>query len=101
MANYNLLNTSYIMDFISKENEIKREYQEMRDRYNAIVKELTENWKGRGADAFADDSKKVVANIAGIEDVLSTVCDTLNDCLEIIRESDSSLGAGNRDAAKD
>ncbi len=74
-------------------------YDEITQRYKAIVKGLTEGdpvgWKGSGAEAFKEDSAKVIANLSGIKDILTTMCDTLSDCLEIYQECDSELKKNN------
>lgn len=100
MSEYKLLKTETFQNFIDSQADIKKRYDEIRRRYSEIVKELCENWKGKGAEAFREDSEKVMTNITGIQDILNTVCDTLNDCLEIFDECDSSLGKANQDSLK-
>lgn len=100
MSEYKLLKTAAFQNFIDSQSDIKKRYDEIRKRYGDIVKELCEGWKGKGADAFREDSEKVMTNITGIQDILNTVCDTLNDCLEIFDECDNSLGKANQDSLK-
>ena len=101
MADYNLLDTRSFESFISSQGKLRQRYSAIQNKYNQIVKDLLEHWKGRGADAFKDDSEKVMSNLIGISDILSTMCDTLNDCYDIFSECDNSLGTNNKNAVKD
>ena len=78
-----------------KENFISR-YDEIVTFYDEIVKKLGDNWEGRGADTFLSDAKKVRTNIKGISDILSTMCNTLEDCREVVGDCDKSLADLNR-----
>lgn len=98
MAEYNLLDTKTFENFIDSQNKLKERYRDICTRYDTIIRELLENWKGYGAEAFQEDSEKVKSNITGIEDILSTMCDTLRDCYEIFEECDTALGNNNREA---
>ena len=100
MAEYNLLDTSTFETFISSQGKLRQQYSDIQTRYKQIVNELLEHWKGHGADAFREDSQKVISNLVGINDILSTMCDTLNDCYDIFSECDSSLGKNNKNAIK-
>ncbi len=82
-----------------KDNFIRR-YDEIVTFYDEIVKKLGDNWKGQGADAFLDDAKVVRTNIKGISDILSTMCNTLEDCREVVRDCDKSLEDLNRNPEK-
>lgn len=101
IAEFQLLDTGYIQAFIGKQEEIKSQYRDLLTRYDTITKQLMENWKGNGADAFREDAQKVTKNIAGIGDILTTMCDALNDCLDIISECDASLGKANRETMEE
>lgn len=98
MADYNLLDTQAFENFINSQEKLKNRYSSIKNQYSQIVKDLTANWKGRGADAFLEDSQKVMINITGIQDILYTMCDILNDCKDVFAECDSSLGMNNRNA---
>lgn len=100
MADYNLLDTSSFEAFISSQGKLRQQYNDIQAQYRRIVNELLEHWKGRGADAFKEDSEKVMSNLIGIQDILSTMCDTLSDCYDIFSECDNSLGANNRNAVE-
>lgn len=98
MADYNLLDTQAFENFINSQKSLKERYNNIVNDYNRIVNDLLNNWKGKGADAFREDSEKVAANIAGIQDILNTMCDTLRDCRDVFGECDTSLGNNNRDS---
>lgn len=98
MAEYNLLDTQAFEHFIEKAPELNQKYKELSKKYTSIAETLLSNWKGKGAEAFEKDVNTVSANISGIGDILSTMCDTLRDCREVFGECDTSLGASNKDA---
>lgn len=98
MAEYNLLDTQVFENFFISQNDLKDRYNSISVKYKEIVHDLMTNWQGRGADAFYEDSEKVMANITSIQDILTTMCDTLNDCRRIFNECDTSLGNANRDS---
>ena len=101
MAEYKLLDTGAFTSFITSQGKLKQRYQDIQTGYTKAVEDLLKDWKGRGADAFREDSEKVISNLIGIQDILSTMCDTLTDCYEIFSECDQSLGKNNRNAVKD
>ena len=98
MVEYKLLDTQAFKNFISSQNSLQTRYSNISIKYKEIVQDLTANWKGSGADAFFDDSEKVMRNITSIQDILTTMCNTLSDCIEIFGECDISLGNANRDS---
>lgn len=98
MAAYNLLDTQAFDNFINSQKSLRERYNSIVNDYNSIVKELLDSWKGKGADAFREDSEKVASNIVGIQDILNTMCDTLRDCRDIFEECDTSLGNTNKNS---
>ena len=91
------IDTEKIDEVISRKSYLIQEYDEINQEYKQIVKTLLENWEGRGAASFKDDSAKVKKNIQGIADILKIMCDTLEDCKAVIAEVDASLGNYNRE----
>jgi len=81
---------------IAQKDSFIARYDVIVTSYDEIVKKLSAQWKGKGADAFLSDAKKIRTNITGIADMLSTMCSALEDCREVIRNSDSSLAEFNR-----
>ena len=98
MQNYNLLDTQALKTFIDSQKSLKERYNRIVNDYNRIVNDLLNDWKGKGADAFQEDSETVATNIVGIQDILNTMCDTLRDCCDIFEECDTSLGSSNRES---
>ena len=93
---YNVLDTRIIDSVISKREHWMQTYNEIDRNYQDAVKKLLENWQGRGADAFREDTRAVQRNISGVYDILRTMCDTLTDCRELFSERDAGLGNYNR-----
>lgn len=100
MAEFILLDTGSFQQFLSQKDRLIKEYETITDNYDAIVKSLEKNWKGYGADAFQRDAENVKANLTGIKDILVTMCDTLESCMEIFKECDTSLGKANQEKIK-
>lgn len=98
---YVLLDTKAFDTFISESGSLVQRYREINNEYDAIVRTLLDVWKGEGADAFRRDAFTVKGNIAGIYDILKTMCDTLTDCRQVFSEADQSLGAYNRNPGSD
>ena len=97
MDEYVLLDTGIIKNALSRKAEFLKRYDDLRDEYVRIVKELSENWKGYGADAFSKDALKVQKKIGSIYDILKTMSDTIDDCITVFSECDTSLGKYNED----
>lgn len=93
-----LIDTRKIDQAISMRGDLLRQYDEINTEYDRIVGTLLKNWKGSGAQAFRDDATKVRSNILGIYDILKIICDTLEDCKYVIRETDTTIGEYNREA---
>ena len=98
---YNLLDTQKFDAFINARSSLLSEYDDINQRFTAIVQNLSSNhWRGRGADAFANDAQQVRTNINGINDILKTMCDTLIDCRTVFEECDSALKVANESAVQ-
>ena len=91
-----VLDTRAFDEAIAETQALIRSYQALNQKYDDIINQLMENWKGRGATAFHKDATTVKTNIVSIYDILSTMCDTLRDCKEIFAECDAGLGDYNR-----
>ncbi|MCR4645629.1 MAG: hypothetical protein K5695_09515 [Oscillospiraceae bacterium] len=93
---YVVLDTKAFDAFLAEKDDLLRRYDDINNRYDAIVSTLLDNWVGQGAMAFYSDAKNVKANISGIYDILKIMCDTLTDCRQVFDECDRSLGDFNR-----
>lgn len=97
------LDTTKFIEFIEEKPMLLTEYERLLNKYDEIVKTLTGpdgKWKGVGADAFASDAEIVKTNIIGLGDILATMCNTLQDALEIFDECDKSIGQANKEVLK-
>ncbi len=97
MGGYNLLDTRSFDKFLSQKSMLIQKYNKITMDYDEIVKELVQNWEGKGAEAFKKDAENVKANLTGIQDILVTMCDTLESCKEIFQECDTALGEANQE----
>lgn len=86
------LDTGSFDNLISKKQDLLKKYEDIFTEYERITTVLLENWKGSGAYSFKKDSDKVRANIVGINDILKTMCDTLEDCRDIFNQVDKKIG---------
>ena len=76
-------------DFINRYNAISV-------RYDWIIRDLSENWKGEAAELFLSDASVIRKNIGGIADILSIMCSTLDDVIAAFSKTDASLGEFSR-----
>ena len=81
---------------IAKKDDFIRRYAAISTRYEAIIKDLSANWKGESADLFINDANVIRRNIGGISDILSNMCSTLVDIKAQLAQTDKSLGEFNR-----
>ena len=98
-----ILDTTKFIEFIEEKPKLLTEYERLLNKYNEIVETLTGTdgkWKGVGADAFASDAEIVKTNIVGLGDILATMCNTLQDALDIFDECDMSIGRTNKEVLK-
>ena len=93
---YHSIDTRVFDKCIQKKDSFIRRYDELYSDYDAIIARLKPNWKGPAADIFFEDAGKVRTNIGGIKDILATMCDVLEDCREVIAQTDTALGDFNR-----
>lgn len=98
MAEFRVLDTGKFDDFIGQKDNLIKRYNELSEEYDTIVKNLLENWKGRGAKAFDEDAKAIKMNIAGLHEILNSMCDVLIDCKEVFVECDEALCESNKTA---
>jgi len=93
---YVLLDTSKFETFISQRSNLLDRYRRINEQFERVVNNLQTDWQGNGASAFAEDARLVRANIGDIGDILHTMCDTLQDCLEVFQDRDGALGDANK-----
>ncbi len=95
---YVCLDTRVIKRCLDRKNEFIKKYNKINTKYTTLMSKIY--WTGKGADAFFDDAQKVRTNLKGIADVLNGMCDTLKNCLDVIEETDKTLGEFNRNPEK-
>ena len=93
---YHCIDTRVFDRCIEKKQSFISRYDEIVSYYDEIVDKLEDNWEGLGANTFIKDAKVVRTNIKGIADILSHMCNTLEDCREVIAECDHALEDLNR-----
>lgn len=91
-----LLDTRAFDKALEMKDTLLKDYDAINKDFDDAVNALLKNWKGRGADAFKKDAQTVRTNIVGLNDILKTMCDMLEDCKDIFAECDSALGEFNR-----
>ena len=92
---YVLLDTSAFDRAIAQKEKLRYEYRALNNDYDRIVQELSENWKGRGAEAFKKSAKDIRTNIVSLSEILDTMMQTLIDCKTVFEEYDRELGKYN------
>ncbi len=82
---------------LEKKDRLLNAYNEINTRYDTIVQNLLNNWKGTGANAFEEDAHAVKMNIGSIQEILQTMCDVLQDCRDLYQLYDTAIGEFNAD----
>lgn len=90
---FNSIDTRVIDRCIAKRANLTYRYDMISTKYEEILKGI--KWQGEGADAFFDDANKVRTNLKGIGDILSTMCDALQDIRSVYETTDKALAECN------
>ena len=71
-------------------------FNDLRNGVNTTTNEVTNlsNWRGRGRDAFLDDSNKIRRNLQDINDILREMRDALQQAHNNYNSTDRNM-AGN------
>ncbi len=93
-SEYHCVDTRVFDRCIQQKDEFIRRYSSITTRYHQIIRHM--EWYGEGALAFIEDANKVRTNLTGIGDILSTMCNVLEDCRTVIEQADKELGEVNR-----
>ena len=91
-----LLEVKKLKAFVEQKNDFAYKSIKIQEDFKSIVEDLLREWKGEGADAFREDSEKVLSNLARLSEMLVLMCDTLSDCCEVYTNVDTAIGAMNR-----
>ena len=93
-----LFDSKALENFIIQRQSLIEEYEGINNDFLNTIHELCDHWHGYGASAFRVDTERITANLRGIGDIMNTMCDTLEDCLDLVSELDASLGNANKSA---
>lgn len=88
---------SALAKFMSDSEDAIREFDAIKDQFDAINATLLKKWKGAGANAYKQETDHILENIGGIKDVLDSIN---NGAVKTIRDEysklDEQLGEFNR-----
>ena len=69
----------------------------IKSRFESINAVLLGKWKGKGADAYQQETDHILENIGGIKDVLDSINNSvIKDIKECYQQLDNDLGEYNR-----
>ena len=97
---YHLIDTKAFDAAIARRSSLESQYTDILVKYDEIIHQLEANWQGDAAKVFFNDAKTIGSNIRGLGDILSTMCNTLEDCRTVIENTDKAAGAQNRNPEK-
>ncbi len=98
---YVCIDTKVIRECQQRRQGFISKYDAISVRYDWIIRDLSENWKGESADLFLKDAEVIRKNITGIADMLAYLCNTLDDVLKVICQTDAALGDVNRNPTQE
>ena len=94
------IDTATFQPILQKKESIPRRYGELKAQLDAAVETLLKCWEGEGAEAFRADSDIMRRNMQALNETLTTLCTTLADIEELLREVDARLGRSSAEAVK-
>lgn len=62
-----------IAKFMSESEEVIKEFDAIKEKFNSINSTLLSQWKGEGAEAYKKETDHILENIGGIKDVLDSI----------------------------
>lgn len=86
-----LHDTRIIKNAMAQKEDFITRYNDIRSSYKSVIHTLLENWKGEGADAFAEDTNIIGKNINNLYDILKAMSDMLQDCVDMLEKKSSAL----------
>lgn len=85
-----------IANFAEKKDEISKEFDSIKEKFDSINATLLSKWKGEGAKAYEDETNHILENIGGIKDVLDSINDgVITDIRNIYSTLDEDLAEFN------
>lgn len=79
---------SKLSKFISDSQEVIKEFDNIKEKFNSINSTLLDKWKGEGAQAYKTQTDHILDNIGGIRDVLDSIN---NSAVKSIKEEYTKL----------
>lgn len=62
-----------IAKFMSESEEVMKEFDDIKEKFNSINATLLSQWKGEGAEAYKKETDHILENIGGIKDILDSI----------------------------
>ena len=90
-GNVRRLDTANFGDTIASYERHLNEFCEIVTGVRETVRHLTNNWKGRGANAFETDSRQVQLNLQDITEIMQEMKETLEKAYDEYKAADSEL----------
>lgn len=88
---------SKISKFERDSAEAIAEFGQIKKDFESINAALLGKWKGKGADAYRQETDHILEKIGGIKDVLDSINDSVvKDIRECYQQLDNDLGEYNR-----
>lgn len=64
---------SKISKFMTDSEDVIKEFDEIKEKFNTINSTLLDKWKGEGADVYKTETDHILENIGGIKDTLDGI----------------------------
>lgn len=101
MSDFKRADVAKIETFVSESKNMIKEFSDIRQEFNNINNDLTNNWEGNGKEAFKYMAENITEKIGGIEESINALNDqVLNNILEHYHNVDKELGEYNRQAGQ-
>lgn len=90
-----------LAQFERESAEAIREFNAIKTDFESINSTLLGSWKGKGADAYRNETDHILEKVGGVEDVLKAISEgVLRDIKENYMKLDAELGEFNRNPSQ-
>lgn len=97
-SNFVSADIAKITKFMSDSEEVIKEFNDIKEKFNLINSTLLGKWKGEGADAYRKETDHILENIGGIKDVLDSINNgAVKTIVDEYTNLDNELAEYNRD----
>jgi len=90
---FNTLDTLNFNDTITAYNNYKTQFERIVRDFNNTTRTMTNNWKGKGCNAFERDCRQVQLNLGDISDIMAEIKSALENAREEYCGTDDDLAA--------